>query len=344
MAADLSMMSGYGRQSKIGKVHNPVLKDEILEYLTPALKSGGVFVDATVGAGGHAQVILEQNSKCWSIGIDRDKETLKVARKNLREFGDRVKLVYGNFVDLAMIVQDLETHFHRDGGERRWNNIKAILFDLGVSSMQFDQADRGFSFRQDGPLDMRMDRLQLKRAADIVNQWPVSRLEQILRDYGEERQFKKIARAVVEARCQHRIETTGELVEIVEKALNICYGGRGMKIHPATRTFQALRIAVNNELENLSIALPQAVDLLTAGGRIAVVSFHSLEDRIVKNVFRSLARDCTCPIEQPECTCGRQNAKVKILTKKPVVPSSEEIFFNPRSRSAKLRVAEKLVF
>lgn len=310
-------------------LHIPVLKNEVLDYLLPALKSGGLVVDATLGAGGHARAILENNQLCRLIGIDQDQEALAIAQENLKELKDRVELVHGNFVDLDLII-------------KKSNKIQAILFDLGVSSMQFNNSDRGFSFRLDGPLDMRMDQSQNLTAAEIVNHWPQPTIEQILREKGEEWQFKKIARAIVESRQKQKIETTGDLVRIIESALNIHYGGKGMRVHPATKTFQALRITVNHELYNLAVVLPQAINLLAPGGRIIIISFHSLEDRIVKNIFRNLTKNCLCPIEKPECTCGNNNAKIKILTKKPITPSNEEIQTNPRARSAKMRAAEKL--
>lgn len=309
--------------------HISVLENEVIDYLSPVLKSGGLVVDATVGAGGHTRAILENNPQCQLIGIDQDQEALAVDRENLKDFKDRVELVHGNFADLNLLI-------------KKSDKIQAILFDLGVSSMQFDNSDRGFSFRQDGPLDMRMNQSQDLTTGEIINRWPLNRLEQILRDYGEEWQFKKIVRVIIEERKKQKIETTRELVRIIEKALDIRYDGKGMKIHPATKTFQALRIAVNGELDNLAKVLPTAIDLLAPSGRIAVISFHSLEDRIVKNTFRDLAKNCLCPIDQSECTCGNNNAKIKILTKKPVTPSPEEIQTNPRSRSAKMRVAEKL--
>ena len=319
--------------------HIPVLKNEVLEYLNPVLKSGGVFVDGTLGAGGHAKEILSHCSTVSLLGIDQDKEALKIARKNLRDFADRITLVHGNFADLGQIVErrDMPWHVSTPG-----DNIKAILLDLGVSSMQFDQFERGFSLRQDGPLDMRMDRSQILTAAEIINRWLPNQIDQILKEFGEEWQFRRITKGIVEARRKQKIETTGQLVQVIESALNIRYGGKGMKVHPATKTFQALRIAVNSELDVLREVLPVAINLLNSGGRIAVISFHSLEDRIVKNIFRDLTRNCICPLEQPECTCGNNNAKIRVLTKKPITPSEEEINLNPRSRSAKLRVAEKI--
>lgn len=320
-------------------MHNPVLKKEVLEYLHPVLKSGGICIDGTLGAGGHAKEILLNCSTVKLLGIDQDEEALKIARENLKEFAGRIELVHGNFADLRQILEARDA-INRVSTTK--NNIKAILFDLGVSSMQFDQAERGFSFRQDGPLDMRMDQSQMTTAAEIINHWPPQKIEQILKEFGEEWQFKRIMRGIIEARRKEKIETTSQLVQITESALNIRYGGKGMKVHPATKTFQALRIAVNSELDALKEVLPVAIDLLSLGGRIAVISFHSLEDRIVKNIFRDLTKNCICPIEQAECTCGNKNAKIKVLTKKPITSSEEEIKLNPRSRSAKLRLAEKI--
>ena len=317
-------------------MHVTVLKNEVQEYLHPVLKSGGIFIDGTLGAGGHSKAILEQNLQCKLVGIDQDEQALAVARENLRDFSDRVEFVHRNFADLQQIVEGRDAM--RCVSTSR-NNIQAILLDLGVSSMQFDQADRGFSFRQDGPLDMRMDQSQMTTAAEIINRWAPNQIEQILKEFGEEWQFRRITRGIVEARRKQKIETTAQLVKVIESALNIRYGGKGMKVHPATKTFQALRIAVNSELDVLKKVLSDAINLLDSGGRIAVISFHSLEDRIVKNIFRDLTKNCICQPSQPACTCGNENAKIKVLTKKPIISGAEEIFNNPRTRSAKLRAA-----
>lgn len=305
--------------------HQPVLLNEVVEYLKP---QSGLIIDATVGLGGHSKAILEKCSNCRILGIDRDQQALEIAQENLKEFSDRAELVQGSFGDLLQIVGDSE--------------VKGFLFDLGVSSLQFDDPQRGFSFQKDGPLDMRMNLEQQLTAGQIINRWPEYHLAQIIREYGEEHQDKKIAKAIAEARKKQKIETTGELKDLIEKALGIIYGGKGMRIHPATQVFQALRIAVNLELDQISSALPQAVEILKPGSRIVVISFHSLEDRIVKNIFRQMAKECICPAEQVECNCGCNNAKLKIITKKPIIPSFEEIRFNPRSRSAKMRVGERI--
>ncbi len=301
--------------------HKPVLLEEIITALQP--QSGGVYFDGTVGAGGHASAILRQSSPDGRLfGFDQDQTALAIARQTLTEFGDRSRLFHANFSELARIAS-VESLPKADG----------ILFDLGVSSMQFDQAERGFSFQADGPLDMRMSSVG-QSASDLVNELSQEDLANVIYQYGEERLSRRIARAIVNARPLTR---TGELAEVVAKA--VPSRGRKQKIHPATRTFQALRIAVNNELGVLELVLPQAIQLLKPAGRLAVISFHSLEDRIVKQYFKRESQDCICPPEQPICTCDHK-ATVRILTKRPVTPNENEIDQNPRARSAKLRVVE----
>ncbi len=291
--------------------------------------SGGVYIDATVGAGGHAAAILQAAAPDGRlVGLDRDESALALAAQRLAEFGQRVHLLHANFDRLSEIAR--QHHLPPADG---------ILLDLGVSSMQFDQAERGFSFQANGPLDMRMDASASagSTAADLVNHLPADELANLIYRYGEEPASRRIARAIVQARP---LETTQALAEVIVQAT----GGprwRKAKIHPATRTFQALRIAVNDELGALERVLPQAIELLAPGGRLAVISFHSLEDRIVKHYFQREGRDCICPPEQPVCTC-KHKATLHSITKKPIMPSQAEIDGNPRARSAKLRVVASL--
>jgi 16S rRNA (cytosine1402-N4)-methyltransferase len=304
-------------------IHQPVLLGEIIDALSP--KSGGIYLDGTVGAGGHSAAILKASSpKGRLLGLDVDPNALTLAEQALAPFNNRFQLIKANFGEMEIITRQAG-FFPCDG----------ILLDLGVSSIQLDQSDRGFSFRSDGPLDMRMDPELPENAADLVNNLPAEELADIIYRFGEERRSRVIARAILRARP---IFSTAELAEVVSKA----YGGRrGARIHPATRTFQALRIAVNQELDMLLVALPQALRLLAPGGRLAVISFHSLEDRIVKEFFKKEATDCLCPPEQPVCTCHHR-ASIRIMTKKPIEPTQAEIDGNPRARSAKLRAAEYL--
>jgi 16S rRNA (cytosine1402-N4)-methyltransferase len=293
-------------------IHEPVLTDEVLSLLD--LKGKRNVVDATLGLGGHAKIMLEKMPKSGKlIGFDADHSHIKVAKKNLRIFKDQVIFVNNNFVEMEAEMKKTKVR-----------SIDAILFDLGIASPHVDFGERGFSFLREGPLDMRFNQNTGRTAADVLNDYSEKELVRIFFEYGEERNAKKIAREILKRRKWRKIKTTTQLAEFIEKTV-----GRHGKIHPATRIFQALRIEVNNELEVLPEGLRQAVALLKKGGRVAVISYHSLEDRIVKNYFRELSR-----MESP---------MLKLLTKKPVVPSDEEISRNPRSRSAKLRVAEKLI-
>jgi 16S rRNA (cytosine1402-N4)-methyltransferase len=302
-------------------MHRPVLLQEVIEALRP--QSGGQYIDGTVGAGGHAAAILQASSPDGQLfGFDRDQSALEVVKNRLAQFGQRVHLFHANFDQLAHIAQ---TH--------QIPKADGILLDLGLSSMQVDQPERGFSFQADGPLDMRMDASKGQTAADLVNHLPEDELANLIYRYGEERQSRRIARAIVKARP---IRRTVELAQVVAKAAGY---SRRTKIHPATRTFQALRIAINDELGALECVLPQAISWLKPGGRLAVISFHSLEDRIVKQYFKQEAQDCLCPPGQPICTCGHK-ATITIITKRPITPSLGEIDENPRARSAKLRVVE----
>ena len=302
--------------------HQPVLYQESLDALQP--RDGGLYVDGTLGAGGHAAGILAASAPTGRLlGLDVDPQALAIATERLAEFGERATLVRASYSQMAQQLAAIG-----------WDAVDGILFDLGASSMQFDTAERGFAFSQDGPLDMRMDPDLQRSAADLVNELPEKDLADMIYEFGEEARARMIARRIVQERPIH---TTAELAGVVARALRARRGG----IHPATRTFQALRIAVNDELDNLQAVLPQAVAALKAGGRLAVIAFHSLEDRLVKQYFRQESRDCICPPEQLVCTCEHQ-ASIKEVTRKPIRPSSAEEEQNPRARSARLRVAEKL--
>ena len=301
--------------------HIPVLYQEVLAGLQ--IKPGGRYIDGTVGGGGHARGILVASAPDGELlGIDADPMAVALAGEQLAEFAGRVTLVQGDFADLEEIAE-----------EHGFCPVDGILLDLGLSSLQLEAAGRGFSFQLDGPLDMRFDPSQMTTAADLVNTLSREELADILFRYGEEPQSRRIARAIV---AERPINTTGELAALVSASV-----GRRRGIHPATQTFQALRIAVNEELECLAAALPQALRLLGPGGRLAIISFHSLEDRLVKQFFRNEARDCVCPPEIPVCVCDHR-ATLGIVTKKPIRPSAEEVAANPRSRSAKLRIAYRL--
>ncbi len=302
--------------------HTPVLFQFVIEALRP--RSGGYYVDATVGAGGHAAGILEASAPDGRLlGLDVDPQALALARERLAPFGERAILRRASYTTLQEQLRALG-----------WPAVDGILLDLGVSSMQLDTPERGFSFRYDAPLDMRFDPEQPLTAADLVNSLPEGELADLLWRYGEERRARRVARAIV----AHRpITTTRQLAEIVARVTSS--GRRGM--HPATRTFQALRIAVNRELERVEQVLPQAVAALRPGGRLVVIAFHSLEDRIVKQFMRRESRDCLCPPEQPVCTCGHR-ATLRIVPPFPRLADEEEARRNPRARSARVRVAEKL--
>lgn len=306
--------------------HAPVMVEEVLSFLQP--KSGQMFIDCTVGGGGHAMEIVRRilpDGKL--IGIDQDDAALDASRDVLKQYAGNVILEKGNFEDLEAIA-----------GRLGIQSVDGMLFDLGVSSHQLEAAERGFSFRQDAPLDMRMDQSQPVTARELVNTLSERRLAEIIRDFGEERWAKRIAKFIVDRRARGPIETTRELADIVRAAIPA--GARTEHIHPATRTFQALRIAVNRELEVLQAGLDQAIHLLAKGGRVVALSYHSLEDRIVKETFSKYAGKCACPPGLPVCACGAEKV-VKILTRRPVVPSEDEIRSNPRARSAKLRAAER---
>jgi 16S rRNA (cytosine1402-N4)-methyltransferase len=303
-------------------VHVPVLLDEVIAGLQA--QRGGYFVDCTVGLGGHAAAILEKISPSGRLlGIDADPEAIKLSQDKLSDYGEAVTLVNDNFVNLETICR--RYHFHP---------VDGILFDLGVSSLQLDTAERGFSFHLDAPLNMRFDPGQGLTASDIVNSFSEQELAKLIEKYGEERHSRRIARYIVQNRP---IATTVELARLVEQAL----GGKRARIHPATRTFMALRIAVNSELQNLELALKQTINLLRPGGRLTVTSYHSLEDRIVKQFMRYAASSCLCPPGTVICRCGHKPT-LKLISRKVIKPTSLETESNPRSRSAKLRIAERL--
>ena len=306
--------------------HEPVMLPEIVEAL--AVRPGGRYVDATLGLGGHSSAIAAAAQPGGRLlGIDRDPNAIRIATERLAPYGDAVVIARGEFADIAPIC---DAHGFRP--------VDGILFDLGVSSMQFDMPGRGFSFMRDEPLDMRMDPEGGMTAADIVNTYDEARLAGLIWEYGEERHSRRIARAIVARRPLH---TTAALANLVEGVARHAGGRSGERIHPATRTFQALRIAVNGEIEQIERALVDAEGLLGPGGRIAVISFHSLEDRAVKTFFRDRARDCICPPRQPVCTCDHR-ATLREISRKVTRPTDDEVARNPRARSARLRVAENI--
>ena len=307
-------------------IHVSVLLNECIDNLN--IKPYGIYVDGTLGLGGHSYEIAKRLESGRLIGIDRDETAIERAGKRLAEFGDRITLVHGNFSDTVDILDSL--------------NIPAVdgmLFDLGVSSPQLDEAERGFSYMNDAPLDMRMDRSCGITAYDVVNTWPEEQLTRIFRDYGEERFARRISAAIAAQRDEKPIETTFELVDIIKGALPA--PALREKQHPAKRSFQAIRIAVNDELGAVRTLMETAPDKLKIGGRLCVISFHSLEDRIVKSGIAARENGCTCPREAPICTCGFVKT-LKSVCRKPILPGEDEIERNPRSRSAKLRVAERV--
>jgi 16S rRNA (cytosine1402-N4)-methyltransferase len=306
--------------------HRPVLLRETIEALATA--RGGLFVDCTVGLGGHSEAILQASSDTQVLGIDRDEEALEQARKRLAEFGGRIRLVHADFRELTRVLAIAKV-----------DSARGILADLGVSSWQLDSPSRGFSFRHQAPLDMRMDASGGETAAELLGRLSEVDIARIIFEFGEERRSRRIARLIVERRESGRpIETTEDLARLVERAVG---KSKSRRIHPATRTFQALRIAVNRELERLDQFTADAVDALEPDGRLAIISFHSLEDRIIKRTFLKLSGRCQCPPRAPQCICGTRKA-VEILTRRPIVSGEIEIAENPRARSAKLRVARKL--
>ncbi|WP_018247707.1 16S rRNA (cytosine(1402)-N(4))-methyltransferase RsmH [Orenia marismortui] len=307
--------------------HISVLLKESIEHLN--CKEGGIYVDCTLGGAGHSSEIAKLiGSKGKLIGIDQDKAAIKAAQKKLEAFDAQIELVQDNYQNLKLILDELGI-----------DKVDGVLFDLGVSSYQLDTPERGFSYKYDAPLDMRMNQKKGRTAADLVNNLSHQELNDIIEEYGEERWASRIAEFIVDYRNKEEIETTTQLVDIIKAAIPV--GARREGPHPARRTFQALRIAVNNELDIIESTIKDAVDRLNPKGRVCVITFHSLEDRIVKHTFKDLARKCICPPKFPVCTCDVQQ-KVKIITRSPILPSEEEIDLNSRSRSAKLRVAEKI--
>ena len=306
--------------------HKSVLLDECIEGLN--IRPDGIYLDGTLGGAGHSSEIVKRLTTGRLIGVDRDEVALKAAGERLAPYADRVTLVHSNFSEIASVLDELGL-----------DQIDGMLFDLGVSSPQLDDAERGFSYMADAPLDMRMNRQDSLSAWDVVNTWDRSELKRILYDYGEERYAPQIAAAIERRRNERPIETTLELADVIRSAMPP--QALREKQHPAKRSFQAIRIAVNDELASVSRMLEAAIPRLRKGGRLAVITFHSLEDRIVKSAMQQAAKGCTCPPEFPICVCGKK-PQVKLVTRKPIISGAKELDENPRARSAKLRVAEKL--
>lgn len=306
--------------------HYSVMLLETVDLLN--VRSGALYVDGTLGGGGHSLEILKRAENVRLIGIDRDKEALSAAKERLLEFSDRITLVHSNFSNIRSVLEELGI-----------SKIDGMVLDLGVSSYQLDNGERGFSYMFDAPLDMRMNRDDEKTAYDVINGYSISKLSDIFFAYGEEKWSKRIAQFIEERRKAAPIKTTAELADIIRAA--IPKGAREGVAHPEKRVFQAVRIEVNNELAILKNAISDIVESLDTGGRLAVITFHSLEDRIVKTTFAELSKGCICPADFPVCMCGRK-PQIKIITKKPILPSAEELEINSRSKSAKLRVCEKL--
>ena len=306
--------------------HTSVLLEETVDGLN--IKPDGIYVDGTLGGGGHAyEVCTRLGNKGRFIGIDQDEAAIEAAGIRLRDFGERVTIVRSNYCDMKSRLQELGI-----------DKVDGIVLDLGVSSYQLDTAERGFSYRVDAPLDMRMDRRQKMTARDIVNDYSEMDLFRIIRDYGEDKFAKNIAKHIVMEREKGPIETTGQLIEIIKRAIPMKF--QKTAGHPAKRTFQAIRIELNRELEVLKNTLDDMIDLLNKDGRICIITFHSLEDRIVKSIFKKNEDPCTCPSHFPICVCGNES-KGKVVTRKPILPSEEELEANSRSKSAKLRIFER---
>lgn len=306
--------------------HTSVLLKETIDGLN--VKPEGIYVDGTLGGGGHSyEVCTRLGEKGSIIGIDQDEAAIEAAGVRLKDFGEKVTIVRSNYCDMKSRLHELGI-----------DKVDGIMLDLGVSSYQLDTADRGFSYRGDAPLDMRMDRRQEMTARDIVNDYSEMDLYRVIRDYGEDKFAKNIARHIAKERGRRPIETTGELTEIIRRAIPMKYQKKGG--HPAKRTFQAIRIELNRELEVLSESLDDMIDILNFGGRLCIITFHSLEDRIVKSAFRKNENPCTCPKDFPVCVCGKVS-KGSIITRKPVLPGEAEIVANSRAKSAKLRIFER---
>ena len=306
--------------------HKSVLLEESIDALQ--IKPDGIYVDGTLGGGGHSyEICTHLSDKGRLIGIDQDEAAIEAATGRLERFKDRVTIVRSNYCNMK-----------RELGRLGITSVDGVILDLGVSSYQLDEASRGFTYREDAPLDMRMDQRQTLSAKEVVNEYSEMELYHIIRDYGEEKFAKNIAKHIVSARNQNALETTGELIHVIKAAIPAKV--RAVGGHPAKRTFQAIRIEVNRELDVLENSLGDMIDLLNDGGRICVITFHSLEDRIVKNKFRECENPCTCPKEFPVCVCGKKS-KGKVITRKPVIPSQEELEENSRAKSSKLRVFER---
>lgn len=307
--------------------HTSVLLDETIEQLN--IRPDGIYVDGTLGGGGHAYEVCKRlGKKGRLIGIDQDADAVRAAGERLKEFGDQITIIRSNYCNMRQELQKLSI-----------DRVDGIVLDLGVSSYQLDSKERGFTYREDAPLDMRMDQRQARTARDIINGYSEQELFRIIRDYGEDRFAKNIAKHIAAAREKKSIETTGELTEIIKGAIPAKMRVNGG--HPAKKTFQAVRIELNGELEVLRNTLDDMIELLNPGGRICVITFHSLEDRIVKTIFKTNANPCTCPSNFPVCVCGNK-PKGRLAVKKPIVPGEEELTKNKRSKSAKLRVFERI--
>ena len=309
----------------MSKQHESVFGREVFENLN--LERDSLIVDGTLGDGGHTELLLKNTTNVRVLGIDRDMRAIERAEKRLASFRSRITLVHGNFSDIKIILK-----------KANLMNVGGLILDLGVSSPQLDSPNRGFSFMRNGPLDMRMDSSQKITAADLLVELSDEKLVSIIKEYGEERFSKRIVRAIRQAQTKSSIKTTLQLSNIISTAV---HASRQYKIHPATRTFQALRIAVNGELEHIKKVLVDSVDILQESARVIVISFHSLEDRIVKNFFKNEEKDCVCPPKFPICSCGKKQ-RLKIITRKPIIPTAEEVTRNARASSAKLRVGERV--
>ena len=308
--------------------HKSVLLEETIEGLR--VKPDGIYVDGTLGGAGHAREVCQRlSAKGRFIGIDQDQDAIVAASERLAAYGDRVTIIRSNYCYMANELKNLGIH-----------QVDGILLDLGVSSYQLDNEERGFTYRADAPLDMRMDQRQSRTAADIINGYEEKELYRIIRDYGEDKFAKNIAKHIVAARQQKPVETTGELTEIIRRAIPMKIQAAGG--HPAKRTFQAVRIELNRELDVLRESLDGMIDMLGDGGRICVITFHSLEDRIVKTIFRKNENPCICPPDFPVCVCGKKS-KGRVITRKPILPGEEELSENSRSKSAKLRIFERRI-